>query len=542
MDTLGTFYPPLATVPSKSVADPMRSKAAQLLYVLVMLWGASIVWLSPHPPMVDLPQHAGQVVLLRDLLFGNSPWSDMFRINLLTPYLIGYGIALPLSMVMPIAAALKLMLSLAYIAFVLVCIMLRRHFGGDARLDWLFLVPFFGFAFKWGFFTFLISTPLGLLFIYLADRYAVEKTRRMGWAVLATGTVLLLSHGLVFLFGMIVGVALFFGRKSYLQGWKLLAPYAGLFGLCVVYFLVNQQVNQGMQTYLMGTFSWSLGISRPWKALMYSVGPNSKDGYITIKVVGVALLFLLPWVLGLRIAWEEKIRCVPFAIAMLVFSLTPDFAWNTAFLYQRFAIYVLPTYALMFTGQPMPAHLQLAKPNNVWARRIDWIFSTLRPYAILLALFGSGLVLAVNSMTFWQFRKESSDFDQLISQLQPRQRAAAIVLDQRSDVDRNDKIYAHYPLWYQAEDDGLVDFNFAWFPPQIVRYRPDRLPGIKPGFDWFPHTFSWKLMHGERYDYFFVRHLYSIPGRLFMGAPCPPQLVKTSGFWSVYKPGSCQPH
>ena len=64
------------------------------LFLLAALWGAGIFWLAPHPPMVDLPQHAAQVALLRDLLQGASPWADFFRVNWITPYLIGYGLAL----------------------------------------------------------------------------------------------------------------------------------------------------------------------------------------------------------------------------------------------------------------------------------------------------------------------------------------------------------------------------------------------------------------------------------------------------------------
>ena len=116
------------------------------LFILAALWGAAIFWLAPHPPMIDLPQHAAQVALLRDLLQGTSPWTAFFRINWITPYLVGYGLALPLSLLMPVAAALKLLLSLAYLAFVFMCVRLRRYFGADARLDWLFLLSFTGIA------------------------------------------------------------------------------------------------------------------------------------------------------------------------------------------------------------------------------------------------------------------------------------------------------------------------------------------------------------------------------------------------------------
>jgi hypothetical protein len=47
-------------------------------------------WFAPHPPLVDLPQHAAQIVMARD--FGNQSldYANVFRINWLTPYLLGY--------------------------------------------------------------------------------------------------------------------------------------------------------------------------------------------------------------------------------------------------------------------------------------------------------------------------------------------------------------------------------------------------------------------------------------------------------------------
>lgn len=533
MDKIYSFqFPRLGAV--RNIANPsIEARWARLLFMLLLAWGTSIVWLAPHPPMVDLPQHAGQIALLRDLLFGYSPWNYMFRLNPLTPYLIGYGLALPLSMVMPIAAALKLLLSLAYLAYVFMCITLRRHFGGDARLDWLFLVPFFGFAFKWGFFTFLVSVPIGLFFIYLADLYAEQPTVKLGCGIFGVGVLLLMSHGLVFLFGLATGIALFFAHKVHSRSWanwfSTLLPYGLLLLICSLYFVVNQKVNAGMHTQLMGTFSWGVGPSRLIKPLIYTVGPNSKDGYIYFKVVWVALLLAVPWMLGLRIDREHKSRWVPFSLLMLVLFFVPDFAWNTAFLYQRFAIFMLPAYAWMFTSDKVAAG-----PASGLVR-----LATLQRWALPAAMLSCAMILGIHSLTFLQFRKEANDFDELIAEIEPNQRAIAIVLDQNSLADGNERMYAHYPVWYQAEEHGLVDFNFAWFPPQVVRYRPDRLPGIAPGFDEHPERFDWSANRGSDYTYFFVRHMAGMPKGLFSGASCPPHEIKTEGTWTVFKQWQC---
>src|SRR4051794_34239042 len=91
-----------------------------------VLFAAATFWFVHRPPMADLPQHAGQIALLRDLVFGQSKWQALVQVNWFTPYLAGYLPALLLSFVMPVLAALKLLLTVAYLGFVCACIALRR--------------------------------------------------------------------------------------------------------------------------------------------------------------------------------------------------------------------------------------------------------------------------------------------------------------------------------------------------------------------------------------------------------------------------------
>ena len=148
----------------------MSFLSGRFLFVLTVIWGASIFWIAPRPPMTDLAQHAGQVALIHELLTGTSPWADVFRLNFFTPYLLGYGVALALSFFMPVAVTLKVTLSLAYVAFVFALVKLRQRFSADPRLDWFFLLSFFGPAYAWGFLTFLTAAPVAIFFILLADR------------------------------------------------------------------------------------------------------------------------------------------------------------------------------------------------------------------------------------------------------------------------------------------------------------------------------------------------------------------------------------
>jgi hypothetical protein len=493
---------------------------SRILFALTVLWGASIVWLAPHPPMLDLPQHAGQLALLKQLLAGESPWGHLFQVNFFTPYMLGFALALPLSFVLPVAAALKALLSLAFVAFVFVCVALRRHFGADARLDWLFLTSFFGFAFKWGFFTFVLAVPFGLWFILLADRYAIDRSGKRGLALAAAGVVLLASHGLVFLFSCIVATALLTARSRDLLGWlRALWPLVFLGLVCVAYFFARDHAEAGFQvTPTVPSIMWQVGIRH--EILYYAFGKQWTPLYTLVGIFFLAV----PWLLGLRIDIAKPARLVPFAVAAIVLTFVPSFMFETSFVYQRFAIFLFPTYAWMFTAA---VSRESASPR-------------VRAGVMLLLAVACWSVLALNSVRTWKFGHEAADFDRVVAGLEPQQRALALIFDRSSQADADPVMYVHYASWYQAEKQGLVDFNFAWVPPQIVRYRVAARPPVIMSFSWRPQDFDWARHQGDTYRYFLVRHREALPANLFKGAACAPVLVQQSGPWKVFERGACE--
>jgi len=497
------------------------------LFILTALWGALIPWLSNHPPMVDLPQHAAQIGLWRDLLLGRSAWEDYFRINLFTPYLLGYGIALPLSFLIGISSALKLMLSIAYLAFVYLCVRLRQEFNADARLDWLFLVTFFGYAYKWGFFTYLVAAPIGLLFLLYAHQYSQGPTARQTFKLLLTGVVLLASHGLVFVYAVSAGIGIHVLRNF--KGGRFIRtiwPFLLLVALCGAYFFINKKFSADMPTNLDSAIKWDYGFDRILKALIYTVTPNGDPLSMLKLFVTAMVMFSIPWLLGLRINWRNPIPLVPFFLVVIILGFVPNFAFSTALLYQRFALFLLPAYAWIF-----PATQPSNSPKQESAREKTLIV------VLILSTWG---FMGLQTLNTVRFNNESKDIDTIISQLKPRQRALTMAFDPDSKGNDSIKIYAHYPAWYQAEKGGLVDFNFAWFPPQIVRYRPDRLPAVEPGFEWNIHKFNWHTHRGDDFNYFLVRSSEPVPPLLFDGAPCQPQLVLKKGKWSIYEKLPCE--
>src|SRR5471032_1021382 len=153
---------------------------ARIAFVATVVFAGATFWFVPRPPMGDLAQHAGQVVLLHDLWLGQSKWQSFVYINYFTPYLMGTVLAVPLLFVMSALSAVKVVLTLAFFAFVAAFVALRRQLGGDPRLDWLFIPGFFGSSYALGFYPYLVAAPLGVLFLVLAHRYATRPTLLSG--------------------------------------------------------------------------------------------------------------------------------------------------------------------------------------------------------------------------------------------------------------------------------------------------------------------------------------------------------------------------
>lgn len=493
----------------------------RIAFVSTVIVGGATFWFAPRLPMVDLPQYGAQVGLWHDLLLGTSKWQALVYINYFTPYLVGPGLALLLSFILPVSAALKLVLALAYCGFVAACVALRGRLGGDRRLDWLFIPAFFGYAYAWGFYTFLVAAPLGVLFVLLAHRYADRPAPVPGIVLLLANLALFFSHGLVFLFANAIGAAFLLLKCRQLA--RLLPatlPYvaAGL------WFIVYMLVRLGIETTSVGE---PLHVNWGWDAarlnflifsMSWPLGAVEADWNF-----GPLLVFMLaaPMVLGARLNRRDATVFVPLGVTLLVWAFVPHAAMDTAFLYQRFAVFLLPFYAVMFCA-PEPARRGVLQ--RLWLPVVCWAF------------------LAVHAERLLAFARESAAFDDVLAATQPGHRGLALIFDPASAATRNRFAYLHFPLWYQAERGGFVDYNFAGVPQQVVRYRPDRAPAMfrRPIWLWqAPEEFDWTADQASVYRYFFVRHTAPLPQGYFPIGRCAPMLLKSAGAWSVFENVNC---
>ena len=136
----------------------------------------------------------------------------------------------------------------------------------------------------------------------------------------------------------------------------------------------------------------------------------------------------------------------------------------------------------------------------------------------------SWLFLAVQVERLMAFARESASFDEVLAQAAPGHRALQLVLDVGSEAAHTPMAYTNFPLWYQAEKQGLVDFNFAQFAAQVVRYRDPQAAMAVPT---------------SGYRYFFVRSAKPLPTPFFPAGTCQPVPRKSSGPWTLFEAVNC---
>jgi hypothetical protein len=493
------------------------ANVARIAFVATVVFAGATFWFVPRPPMGDLPQHAGQVVLLHDLWLGQSKWQSLVYINYFTPYLVGTVLAAPLLFVMSALSAVKLVLTLAFFAFVAGCVALRRRLDGDPRLDWLFIPGFFGYAYAFGFYPFLVATPLGVLFILLAHRYASRPTPALGVVLFVADLILFFSHGLVLLFASAIGgLFLLIKCRPLVRLMFAMLPYVAV-GLCVVtYALVGLRVEGTASSDVLGFTGWDI---RQLNFLALTIGWPVGDADVDWGIGPLVLLMLIgPFLLGgARLNWRDPTAFAPLLVTVIFWGFAP--AWQ---LLLRFALFLLPFYGLIFRA-PEPAVHRVV--YRFWLPLLCWI------------------ALGVHTHRLLVFAEESAGFEDVLAVAEPGERALGMIFDPTSAATDVLTAYLSYPMWYQAEKGGFVDFNFAGFMQEMVRYRRDRMPSRfgSAVWAWNPKMgFDWTRDQVWVYRYFFVRSLAPLPPGYFPTDRCKPVLVKSSGPWSLFENVNCR--
>ena len=183
----------------------------------------------------------------------------------------------------------------------------------------------------------IVAVPLFLLALPSTLSYAQRPTPRGGVGVAAAGATLFFAHGLILLlFLAVAGAAVVAAARPRRRALTALLPLLVPIGLAVPWRLTVPRVETNLGV-LSHARPWAFFWLRPIEWLSLSTGSSFEPVATGFGCAAVALLVAA----GLRPSRQRR-RWVPFAVAAACYAFMPWAAVNTAYLYQRFAVFLIP--------------------------------------------------------------------------------------------------------------------------------------------------------------------------------------------------------
>jgi len=488
-----------------------KQSVERLAYTASVLLLVIPVWIVDFPPFGDIAQHAAQVSELLNYINGNPPSS--FTINLFTPYIFGYVLTALFAFVMPMVVAIKLTLSVAIVGFPIACCWLRRESGGKPYWDWLILPTAYSFSLEWGFLNFIIGTPIAIFLIAASFNRDRAPSFRNEVAVFSLSILLFLSHIILYAFFWSIAFFILSTRfDSFTILYKRLRPLL-LSAILVPIWLVL--VSSGESKMIQGVF-WGLEPGR-FNELLVLPYLWPKDAF---HMFSSLLLLAFPMLTGGRMIWRRPHSLA--AIAFLVgFMILPNGAYGASLVFQRFAVFLIPFWLLLFVPQKDDLTTSSQKILTM-------------VMVILMCIFSSSLIYR-RAENYMGLSKDFADFRVVISQMRPNAKVLSFPFDYGGERIQG-RIFAHFASWYQALKGGTVDPSFGTLYHMLARYRPEHLPPVRLGFEDAPSSFNWAQHGGDEYDYFLVHSFSERHITEFGKSICPIGLVDHAGGWWLYSP------
>jgi len=477
--------------------------------------------------MSDLPQHAAQVVLLRNLQSPHFAYAGLFHLNWFTPYLFGYLLIYALTPLFGIVAACKLVVSLYIVGFPLATALLLGSVDVDPFWAILSIPGSYGFTYQWGFLNFLIAAPIGIIFLWFVLRPSAARIRTA--ALLAVSSVgLFFCHALVCaFFGVCAVFCLLVEMRSLKAAAKRILPLSVVVPVAFLW-MRRTLSNPAARRPVVWDLNWSNTIEPYYASLSQELHLSGANwGRVTgffPRLFGVApswgyvfmgaVLFLLPFCAGMRLN-KQPMRWIPFLLCVAVLLWSPHEVFGTDFVYQRFTMFIVPLF--------------LFSLRESFVSQRTAIVVRFVALAFVITLIASASIRAM------AFTRQTRGFQQALSLMKPGQRVLSLAFD-HEDHESIAPTFLHFPQWYAAQKNGIVDPSAAMMHPELVVYRPGKTPdAVLWDFEWDPEEFSWNDYSGDQYRYFVVRSETNVGSTLFSQATCPVSLLFHQEEWWLYE-------
>ncbi len=450
----------------------------------------------------------GQIAIWLDW---NDPllrYQDVYRLAPLPPAFVSTALAFALAHFVSVELALKMVIATAILGLPFAVRLLVEEVGGNPW--WVFLTfPIgFGFPFGFGLINFCLGVPVAVFLVLLAAQYAVLPSRARGALLFVTALLLFAIHAIAFGFGIVVATAVIILRASTLRRAVVgLVPLLVLASVVVVWLVAARQAEPATQTPAV----FQLG----WYRLPLLLTALTGQPTATLAVFAGLTVFASPFIAGARLSTEAW-RWVMVVVAVGLFFGAPHFIFGTAFVYQRFAVFVIPGLLLALDG----------RSDQTETRHPSWS-SAIAPGLALILLVCVGI-------RFGRFNSECYGLDRLLMQIPRGARLLYLPVD-RLSANSPFPVFLHSGMWHQVRQGGVTDFSFARFHMNRFRYCEGAAPTLPDGFEWRPAIFDWDRDWGEEFDYFLVRSREDSRRVLFKAAVDRVELVGTLNNWWLFR-------
>lgn len=478
--------------------------------------------------MADLPQHAAQVAMLRELRNPNFAYAALFHLNWFTPYLFGYMLIYTLAPLFGIVAACKLAVSLYVVGIPLSTALLLSYADIDVFWAILSIPTIYGFTYQWGFLNFLIAAPVGILFLWFVLRSSANMRARTAVCFAAAAIGLFFCHALICaFFGMCAVLCLLAEAKSFRPALKRILPLAAVLPVAALW-MDRTFANPVTHRPIVWDLNWHDTVETYYASLSRELHfPSANWGRITgffPRLLGEvpswrciligAVLFVLPFCAGMRLSRKPS-RWAPFLLCIAVLLWCPHAVFGTDYVYQRFTMFAIPLFLFVLRESPVsPQRTNIMRTISL---------------ALIATLIASASIKAVI------FSRQTEGFTPALAHMQPGQRVLYLAFDHEDGVSIA-PTFLHFPQWYAARKHGIVDPSAAMMHPELVVFRPGKVPpAVLWDFEWAPEQFNWDDYSGELYRYFVVRSKTGMGPSLFAQAPCRVTLRFHQQEWWLYE-------
>ncbi len=497
------------------------------------------IWKIYYLPLGDLADHAAQM----HVILNYDEYRDDYYVNWFTPYLVGYLIALGFALVFPIPVALKIALSIALICIPLACLYLLRNLKGNRYWVWICFPVAYSFSFYWGFYSYIIATPIAILLVAYSVAYSQEKLTKKNFAIAVfLSALLFLSHAMAWAMAMaLVACVLWIGRP-FKDACKRLVPFVLIIPL-VVYWAANVgpesakpviQAGHYSEHYLNRVMGELTYIAEQWQyrtehaehikrvkeLFAFAIGRPAALDYVLISI----LLIFWPLLSGARIRVNPK-NWLPATSVFAAFLVVPYWIFDTAYVYLRFAVFLFPATFFLYRYQPPETPISV---RDELPKAAKTLVSYSAAFSVVLAL-----MLTINA-EFDDFKDNDEAFKKILEEMESGKTVLTLVFDHDSTF-KYSPPYLHFGSWYQSVKGGVELMSFshdAGAQNVPVRYRQQTWPIPST---WNPGEFRWSRHEGSRYDYFLVRSKTDRTAQLFGARNRRTILEAHYGHWYLYR-------